>query len=116
LQTKLIINGALVPGEFLTKPLGVKRPDVPTIYRFLIGRILQTGHLLTRSEVVKTKFGVFDVLMIAEDIEHRRAKFYVQGALLFEAGRQRYLCYKLANWSVRHEKFWAEKRRQHRDG
>jgi hypothetical protein len=66
-----------------------------------------------RGDVVETKFRVFDLLEIAEAVERRRARFYVQKAPLFEDAGSRELCFKLANWSVRHAEFWAQKRKKH---
>lgn len=53
------------------------------------------------------------MLQIAEAIERRRAKFYVQEALLFKTGRQYDLCHKLANRSVKYAELWAQKSKQH---
>ena len=60
-----------------------------------------------------TKFKTFDILQIAEKVELKRARFYVQIALLFENSGPRDLCYSLAGRSQRYAKFWAEKRLQH---
>jgi len=62
---------------------------------------------------LRTKFRVFDIFQIAEVVERRRAKFYVNWAQLFETDEQRDMCYKLANRSARHAMLWAEKRKQH---
>jgi rubrerythrin len=62
---------------------------------------------------LRTKFRVFDILQIAEVIEHRQAKFYFKWAQLFETDEQCALCHKLANRNARHAKLWAEKRKQH---
>jgi len=62
---------------------------------------------------VTTKFKIFDILQIVENIELKRAKFYVHVAMLFENSEPRDLCYSLAGRSQRYAKFWAEKRLQH---
>ena len=64
---------------------------------------------------MKTVFRIYDVLQIAEAIELKRARFYVQAALLFKTSRQNDLCHKLANRSAKYAKFWAQKRKQHSD-
>ena len=60
-----------------------------------------------------TKFKTFDILQIAEKIERKRARFYIQIEQRFENNGPRDLCYSLAVRSLRYAKFWTEKRIQH---
>jgi len=59
-----------------------------------------------------TKFNVFEVLQIAESIEHKGAKFYLRAAELFDNPELRDIYLKLANWKARHGKILAERRKQ----
>ena len=59
---------------------------------------------------METKFSVFEVLQIAETIEHNGAKFYLQTAEVFDDPDVRDTCYKLASWKARHEKILAQRR------
>lgn len=61
---------------------------------------------------METKFNVFEVLQIAEQIEHRGAKFYLKTAELFEDQECRDIYYKLANWKAKHEKVLAQRRKR----
>lgn len=61
---------------------------------------------------METKFNVFEVLQIAEKIEHNGAKFYLQTAELFDDPEVRDTCYKLATWKARHEKVLAQRRKR----
>jgi len=61
---------------------------------------------------METKFNVFEVLQIAEKIEHNGAKFYLKTAELFDDQEIRDTCYKLANWKARHEKILAQRRKR----
>jgi len=61
---------------------------------------------------VETRFNVFEVLQIAEKIEHNAAKFYIRTAESFEDAELRDECYKLAAWNARHEKILAQRRRR----
>ena len=61
---------------------------------------------------METKFNVFEVLQIAEKIEHNGAKFYLQAAELFDDPDIRDTCYKLATWKARHEKVLAQRRKR----
>ena len=61
---------------------------------------------------METRFNVFEVLQIAETIEHNGAKFYLKTAELFDNPESRNLCYKLANWKARHEKILAQRRKR----
>jgi rubrerythrin len=61
---------------------------------------------------METKFNVFEILQIAEQIEHKGAKFYLQAAEAFTDPRIRDLCYRLATWKAKHEKIWARMRKR----
>ena len=45
---------------------------------------------------VETKFNVFEILQIAEQVEHKGAKFYLKTAELFDDPNLRDLYYRLA--------------------
>lgn len=54
-----------------------------------------------------TRFNVFDVLRIAEEVEHKAAGFYLQTARQFVDSQRRSVCYDLASWRVRHQRTWS---------
>ncbi len=60
-----------------------------------------------------TSFNVFDILRIAEEVEHKAARFYLQAARRFADSQRRRICYNLASWRVRHEQVWSRIRRQY---
>jgi len=61
---------------------------------------------------METKFNVFEILQIAEQIAHRGAKFYLKTAELFADPERRDIYYKLANWKARHEKILVQRRKR----
>ena len=61
---------------------------------------------------MKTKFNVFEILQIAEKIEHNGATFYLKTAELFDDMEIRDTCYKLATWKAKHEKILAQRRKR----
>ena len=61
---------------------------------------------------METKFNVFEILQIAEQIEHKTAKFYLKAAELFADADLRDLLYRLATWKAKHEKIWARMRKR----
>ena len=61
---------------------------------------------------METKFNVFEVLEIAEQIEHKGARFYLKTAELFADPDLRDLYYKLANWKAKHEQIWARMKKR----
>ncbi|MHC4556308.1 MAG: ferritin family protein [Planctomycetota bacterium] len=61
---------------------------------------------------METKFNVFEILQIAEKIEHNGAKFYLKTAELFDDPELRDICYKLATWKAKHEKILAQRRKR----
>ncbi len=61
---------------------------------------------------METKFNVFEILQIAEKIDHNGAKFYLKTAEMFDDPELRNIYYKLANWRARHEKILAQRRKR----
>ena len=61
---------------------------------------------------METKFNVFEILQIAEKIEHNGAKFYLNAAELSDDPEVRDTCYKLAAWKARHGKVLAQRRKR----
>jgi rubrerythrin len=61
---------------------------------------------------METRFNVFEILQIAEKVEHNGAKFYLKAAELFDDLEFRDICYKLASWKARHEKILAQRRKR----
>ncbi len=61
---------------------------------------------------METKFNVFEILQIAEKIDHNGAIFYLKTAEMFDDTELRNMYYKLANWRARHEKILAQRRKQ----
>ena len=61
---------------------------------------------------METKFNVFEVLEIAEQVEHKGARFYLKAAELFDDPDLRDVYYKRANWKAKHEQIWARMRKR----
>lgn len=61
---------------------------------------------------METRFNVFEILQIAEQIEHKSATFYLKAAELFADADLRDLLYRLAAWKAKHEKLWARMRQR----
>ena len=61
---------------------------------------------------METKFNVFEVLQIAEKIDHNGAKFYLKTAEMFDDPELKNIYYILANWRARHEKILAQRRKR----
>ena len=61
---------------------------------------------------METKFSVFEILEIAEKVEQRGAKFYLNAMELFEDQRLRDIYYQLADTKVKQMKNWAQMRRE----
>lgn len=57
-----------------------------------------------------TQFNVVEVLRIAEEVEHKAAKFYLRAAERFTDSQRRNICYNLASWRVKHEQAWIRLR------
>ena len=61
---------------------------------------------------METKFNVFEILQIAEQIEHKGARFYLKTAELFGDPALREIYYNLANWKAKHEQLWARMKKR----
>ncbi|MBN1807114.1 MAG: ferritin family protein [Sedimentisphaerales bacterium] len=61
---------------------------------------------------METKFNVFEILQIAEKIDHNGAKFFLKTAELFRDPELRNIYYMLANWRAKHEKILAQRRKR----
>ena len=61
---------------------------------------------------METKFNVFEILEIAEKIDHNGAKFYLKTAELFDDPEFKNIYYMLANWRARHEKILTQRRKR----
>lgn len=59
------------------------------------------------------QFNVVEVLRIAEELEHKAAKFYLRAATRFSDQERRNIYYALAGWRARHEQAWARIRREY---
>ena len=60
---------------------------------------------------METKFNVFEILEIAERIDHNGAIFYLKTAELFDDPELRNIYYLLANWRAKHEKILTQRRK-----
>ena len=61
---------------------------------------------------METRFNVFEILQIAEQIEHKSATFYLKAAELFANVELRDVLYRLATWKAKHERLWARMRKR----
>lgn len=61
---------------------------------------------------METTFTTFEILQIAEQVEHKGAKFYLMTAELFRDPGLRDVYYRLAAWKAKHEKIWARMRKR----
>ena len=61
---------------------------------------------------METKFNVFEVLQIAEKIDHNGAKYFLKTSELFDDPELRNIFYMLANWRARHEKILTQRRKR----
>lgn len=62
---------------------------------------------------MEKKFSVFELLEIAERIEHNAARFYLKAAEIYDDPQLRDIYYKLANWRAKHEKVLTKRRREY---
>ncbi len=62
---------------------------------------------------LETKFNVFEILQIAEEIEHKAARYYLKAVELFDDSERHDMLYKLANWRAKHKKIWARMRKRY---
>lgn len=60
-----------------------------------------------------TQFNVVEILRIAEEIEHKVAKFYLKAAERFDDAQRRNICYNLASWRAKHEQAWVRLRHEY---
>ncbi|HNS21905.1 MAG TPA: ferritin family protein [Sedimentisphaerales bacterium] len=61
---------------------------------------------------METKFNIFEILQIAEQVEHKGAKFFLKTSELFDDPAVRDIYYRLATWKAKHEKIWARMRKR----
>ncbi|MCH8218384.1 MAG: hypothetical protein IH892_16625 [Planctomycetes bacterium] len=61
---------------------------------------------------METKFNVFEILEIAERVEQRGARFYIQTAKRFRKAALQDVFYKLAEGKVKQQKAWARMRKE----
>ncbi|MBW7992384.1 MAG: ferritin family protein [Planctomycetes bacterium] len=61
---------------------------------------------------METKFNVFEILEIAERIDHNGAIFYLKTAELFDDPELKNIYYLLANWRARHKKILTQRRKR----
>ena len=59
------------------------------------------------------QFNVFEVLKIAEEVEHKAARFYLKAAERLPDRERRSIYYNLAAWRAKHQQAWARIRREH---
>jgi rubrerythrin len=60
-----------------------------------------------------TQFHVFDILLIAEDIERRAAAFYQRRADHFADPGRKAICQDLVDWRIRHQQAWQRIRNEY---
>ncbi len=61
---------------------------------------------------METKFNVFEILEIAEQVDRKGAKFNLKTAERFADPEIRDLCYRIANWRAKHAEMWARMRKR----
>jgi rubrerythrin len=59
------------------------------------------------------QFNVFEVLRIAEEVEHKATRFFLQAAERFDDPRRRNIYCNLAAWRNQHRQAWARLRREY---
>jgi len=64
---------------------------------------------------METRFNIFEILEIAEQIERNGARFYLKTADLFRDPELRDLYTRLASWRAKHMKIWARMRKRFSD-
>ena len=62
---------------------------------------------------MEKKFRVYEILEIAERVEHNAARFYLKAAELYDDTEFRDIYYKLANWRAKHEKVLTQRRKEY---
>jgi len=63
--------------------------------------------------MMNTQFSVFEVLQIAEEIEHRAARFCLRAAERCPDRQRRQLYYHLTRWRSKHEQAWIRIRHEY---
>lgn len=58
-------------------------------------------------------FNVFEVLQIAEEVEHKAARFCLKAAERFIDWERRNIYYNLASWRAKHQQAWARIRQEY---
>jgi rubrerythrin len=58
-------------------------------------------------------FNVFEVLQIAEEVEHKAARFCLRAAERFADWDRRNVYYNLASWRAKHQQAWARIRQEY---
>ncbi|UCD53594.1 MAG: hypothetical protein JSW27_13260 [Phycisphaerales bacterium] len=58
-------------------------------------------------------FSVFDVMEIAEEVEHKAARFCLKAAERFADWERRNMYYNLASWRAKHQQAWARIRQEY---
>ncbi|MDH4240396.1 MAG: ferritin family protein [Phycisphaerae bacterium] len=62
---------------------------------------------------MEKKFSVFEILEVAEKIEHNAAGFYLKASELYDDSQLRDIYHKLANWRAKHEKILTQRRKEY---
>ncbi len=62
---------------------------------------------------MEKKFSVFEILEVAERIEHNAARFYLKASELYDDSQLRDIYHKLANWRAKHEKILTQRRKDY---
>ena len=60
-----------------------------------------------------TCFNVFEVLRIAEEVEHKAARFCLKAAERFADWDRRNIYYNFASWRAKHQQAWARIRQEY---
>lgn len=58
-------------------------------------------------------FSIFDVLEIAEEVEHKAARFCLKAAERYPDWERRNVYYNLASWRAKHQQGWARIRQEY---
>ena len=62
---------------------------------------------------MEKKFSVFEILEVAERIEHNAARFYLKASELYDDSQLCDIYHKLANWRAKHEKILTQRRKDY---
>lgn len=69
--------------------------------------------VVLKESIVDSCFNVVEVLRVAEEVEHKAAKFYLRAAERFADWERRNIYYNLASWRARHQQAWARIRQEY---